>query len=74
MPCQPETARGVRKAEDCKCYKAVMRTYSAMLESQCPEPVAQEAALRVYRFHHPEDAAQHASITVESWLHAGHMH
>ena len=64
-----EPVEGVKKASDCRCYGAVMRTYKAMSDE--PEYVAFEAALRVYRHHHPEDKKVAARLTVESWLYAG---
>lgn len=60
--------QGVKKASDCKCYGAVMRTYAGMSDE--PEHVAFAAALRVFRHHHPEDPKEKAKLTVESWLYA----
>ena len=73
MSCGMEHAEGVKAPHDCKCYPAVLRTYQSMLKSNCPEPVAKEAALRVYRYHHPEDAKETAHLTVESWIYAEHL-
>jgi hypothetical protein len=49
-----------------------MRTYSGMSDE--PEHVALDAALRVYRYHHPEDPKDKAALTVESWVYAGSRH
>ena len=49
-----------------------MRTYSDMRD--VPHTVAMEAALRVYRYHHPEDTKADASLTVEKWISHGHIH
>lgn len=72
MACNLKPVQGVKKAADCKCYGAVMRTYGGMSDE--PEHIALEAALRVYQYHHPEDASDKARLTVESWVHAGHTH
>ncbi len=76
MSCTPktevETEDGIRDAHDCKCYSAVMRTYSAMSDE--PRQVALYAARRVYRYHHPEDSRNAADLTVERWINAGHVH
>ncbi len=69
MACTIKTVQGVKAASDCKCYGAVMRTYAGM--SSEPDHVACEAALRVYRYHHPEDPIDKAALTVESWVYAG---
>ena len=69
-PRKIEIAEGVKSASDCKCYGAVMRTYKSM-NSDEPEHVAFNAALRVYRYHHPEDLKSKARLTVESWVYAG---
>lgn len=51
----------------CKCRSAVMRTYKAMKKDE-PETIALEAAIRVYRHHHPEDCIETAHLTVERWV------
>ena len=67
MCCNFPIEHGVRAAEaDCKCYAAVMRTYREMRDT--PFQIVLEAALRVYRFHHPEDSKHDAALTVERWL------
>ncbi len=67
MPCNIPVMEGVKQAEDCKCYKAVMRTYKCMSSDE-PEHIALAAAQRVYRFHHPEDSKLNAHLTVERWV------
>ncbi|MEM7650794.1 MAG: hypothetical protein AAF204_01770 [Pseudomonadota bacterium] len=66
MSCDIPVQKGVRKAADCRCYGAVMRTYKGMSDE--PDHIAMEAAKRVYRYHHPEDSAEDASLTVERWI------
>ena len=72
MSCDIEPVEGVKSAADCKCYPAVLRTYKCMSDE--PEHVALEAALRVYRYHHPEDPKDKARLTVESWVYADSHH
>ncbi|MFN3701221.1 MAG: hypothetical protein ACK4VI_06840 [Alphaproteobacteria bacterium] len=73
MCCNFPIQTGVRKAEDCVCYKAVMRTFKSMMSDE-PFNVALEAAIRVYRYHHPEDKKHDAHLTVERWVNAQHVH
>lgn len=70
MPRHLKPVEGVKRAADCKCYGAVIRAYKFM-NSDEPEHVAFEAALRVYRYHHPEDKKSKSRLTVESWVYAG---
>jgi hypothetical protein len=67
MACNIPVIEGVKAAADCKCYKAVMRTYKCISNDE-PEHVALEAAQRVYRYHHPEDSKMDAHLTVERWV------
>lgn len=67
MACNIPVIDGVKDAADCKCYKAVMRTYKSMCSDE-PESIALEAAQRVYRYHHPEDSKIDAHLTVERWV------
>ncbi|MCB1531405.1 MAG: hypothetical protein KDJ35_00910 [Alphaproteobacteria bacterium] len=69
MSCNIPVQKGVKNAADCKCYGAVMRTYKSMSDE--PEHIAFDAALRVFRHHHPADSKADAKLTVESWLYAG---
>ena len=72
MSCNLPVEDGVRKAADCKCYGAVMRTFSGMSDE--PYNIALAASIRVYRHHHPEDSKKDAHLTVESWINQGHAH
>lgn len=72
MTCNIPVQDGVREPADCKCYGAVMRAYGALCDQ--PRVVAMEAAVRVYRYHHPEDNKRDAHLTVERWLAEGHVH
>lgn len=63
---------GVKSPAECKCYAAVMRTYLSL--NKVPDQVAMEAALRVYRYHHPEDSKHDATLTVERWVNEEHIH
>lgn len=72
MCCNIPVEKGVRSAADCKCYQAVMRTYQGFHDE--PHTVALKAAIRVYRYHHPEDKKMDAHLTVERWITAEHVH
>lgn len=74
MPCEIKLASGVKKASDCKCYGAVLRTYNEMRGTGAPDSIAREAALRVYVYHHPEDRIDNAKLTVESWVYSQTTH
>ncbi len=62
----------MRKASDCKAYKAVMQAYKCILSDE-PASVALEAAQRVYRFHYPEDNKMIGDLTVERWVSQAQM-
>ena len=72
MSCNLPIEKGVKNAADCKCYGAVMRAYKGM--SNESHEVALEVAQRVYAFHHPEDRAQDANLTVERWVNGAQTH
>ncbi len=72
MACNIPVQIGVKQPADCKCYKAVMRTYQAMSDE--PDHIALEAAQRVYRYHHPEDSKLDAHLTVERWVNETRVH
>lgn len=72
MCCNLPVEKGVKNPSDCKCYKAVMRTYQGMSDE--PHNVAMDAARRVYSFHHPEDKKSDAHLTVERWIVGEHVH
>ena len=73
MACNIPVEKGVRNAADCKCYNAVMNTYSKLIEDT-PHCIALQAAARVYAYHHPEDKKGDAFLTVQSWITAGNLH
>ncbi len=64
----------IRPATDCKCYKAVMQAYGCMMEAGEPQSIALEAAMRVYGYHHPEDAKAIQTLTVERWVNERSLH
>ena len=68
MSCNP-----IGKDADCKCYRAVMRTFD-FLSAQEPYNTALEAAQIVYRHHHPEDSKASAHLVVERWVSEDHVH
>ena len=63
---------GVREPQDCKCYGAVMRTFTALQDE--PHHIALEAACRVYCYHHPNDNKRDAYLTVQRWVSAEQIH
>lgn len=54
-------------AGDC-CIGAVQRSYSEMCASGAPESIAFDAALTVFRWHHPEVPATDAVTLVRGWI------
>lgn len=52
---------------DC-CIGAVRRSYSEMCSSGAPEAAALDAALAVFRWHHPEVMADSAVTLVRGWV------
>ena len=74
MSCNLPIEKGVRRAADCKCYGAVMRTYKCLKHSGNPDSIALEAAQIVYSYHHPEDSKQDQRLTVERWVNQGSLH
>lgn len=72
MSCKTITFDGANDPDRCKCQGAVMRAYEGMQHQG--DETALEAAVRVYRHHHPEDSMANANLTVERWVHAGQMH
>lgn len=72
MSCKTIKFDGANDPERCKCQRAVLRTYEGLVHEG--DDTALTAAIRVYRFHHPEDSREDASLTVERWVHAGHFH
>lgn len=58
---------------DC-CISAVRRAYAGMLTAEQPESVAFDAALAVFKWHHPEVTKQAAATLVRGWVleHSAH--
>jgi hypothetical protein len=74
MTCNIPVQNNVKTPDDCKCYKAVMRTYQEMVDAGEPEVIALEAAKIVYGYHHPEDSALGKALTVERWTSEERLH
>lgn len=72
-PMGSDMCKQVRNAADCACYNAVMRAFESILEDDEPQSVAFDAALRVYRYHYPQDHKAAAHLTVERWVHGGRI-
>jgi hypothetical protein len=72
--CHCENSDVAMSESRCICRAAAVRAYGSMLGAGEPEKYALEAACRVYRFHHPEDALEVARLSVERWVHAGRAH
>ncbi|MGE3623032.1 MAG: hypothetical protein AB7H77_04040 [Bdellovibrionales bacterium] len=60
-------------AGDC-CQMAVTRAFREMQELGKPDQFAYEAALTVFRWHHPEIATQQARNIVDIWVGEGTIH
>ena len=59
---------------DCGCRAAVSRAYGGLVAAGLPEGNALDAAVRVYRYHHPEQPVDRARTLIESWVFAGPVH
>ncbi len=70
-PVSSDVCKNVRCASDCKCYAAVMNAFESLVDG--PYSVAFDAALRIYRYHYPNDNKNTAKLTVERWVNAAHM-
>ena len=57
----------------CKCRAAVQRCYTGLSGYGQPEQYALEAAITVYRYHHPECSPDEAETVVSRWV-AGSRH
>lgn len=53
---------------ECRCRKAVLSAYEGMLRSERSRQQAFEVAVRVYRYHHPEQPRPAAREIVSGWL------
>lgn len=60
--------------EACRCRAAVTRAYRTLCDSGQAESRAYEAAVRIYRFYHPEAAPGAAAGAVERWVASGTVH
>ncbi|MDE1148784.1 MAG: hypothetical protein PW843_19610 [Azospirillaceae bacterium] len=60
---------------DC-CRPAVVRAYQGMRDGGQPEKFCLEAAIAVYRYHHPtpDDLPAEVMAMVTGWVHAGLRH
>lgn len=59
---------------DCACLAAVLRAHAGMIASGAPASVALDAAVRVYRYHHPACPPERARDLVETWVFNGPLH
>jgi hypothetical protein len=50
------------------CRDAVERCYTGLCRRGQPERYALEAAVTVYRYHHPESSPAQAEIIVSHWV------
>lgn len=73
MSCRHPCFDAAKDPERCKCRAAVLRAYKIMKLDE-PEGVALEAAIRIYRYHNPEDCIDTAHLTVERWVYQEHFH
>lgn len=64
------TFDGANEPVRCRCKLAVLNGYAGMRKSGAAESEAFDAALRIYRFHHPEDSREDSCLTVERWVYA----
>ena len=74
MSADDEECGPLADAARCTCREAVTRAYRGMLDCGVPDSVALDAAIRVYRYHHPEATRDHAHLTVETWVFTGRLH
>lgn len=51
-----------------RCRMAVERCYLGLCRCGQPERYALEAAVTVYRYHHPDTTAHQAETIVSGWL------
>lgn len=54
--------------ESCRCRDAVQRCYAGLCKCGQPERYALEAAVTVYRYHHPDCPAMLAETIVSQWV------
>jgi hypothetical protein len=58
----------------CICRPQVERTFEEMRQKGADETTALDAAFRVYRWYHPENASAAGRALVESWVARGALH
>ena len=63
---QTETAHNICSG-DC-CIGAVRRAYAGLLAVGQAETTAYSAAIKVFRWHHPEVSPQSAATLVRGWV------
>lgn len=63
VDCDPPPSSG-----PCTCREAVQRCYNGLCRCGQPERYAFEAAIRVYRYHHPDCPEAQAETIVSHWL------
>ena len=72
--CDIRIKDGIKAAQDCKCYQAVMKAYGGMTKAGQPHKTALEAAAIVYSYHHPDENKEDRFLTVERWISQEHLH
>ncbi|UEM19254.1 hypothetical protein JL100_019425 [Skermanella mucosa] len=70
----PSKKMSVCGEESSCCRPAVQRAYTELRRCGQPERYAFEAALAVYRYHHPGTMPRQAELTVAEWVWDGVMH
>jgi hypothetical protein len=72
MTLPPSAVRGlllsVGEPETSQCRTAVERCYSDLRRCGQPDSHALEAAMTVYRFHHPGCSEEQAEVVVSHWV------
>jgi hypothetical protein len=56
------------------CRPAVQRAYNELRRCGQPDRYAFEAAVAVYRYHHPESQPRQAEVVVSEWVWDGISH
>lgn len=52
----------------CVCKNAVFNAYNGLVGAGQSHRHAMDAAMKVYRYHHPQDSAEAAEQIVERWI------
>jgi hypothetical protein len=58
----------------CICEAAVKRAYAALQQAGRPEHVCYQAALIIFRWHHPELSLIAAESSVSAWTRTATLH